>query len=88
MGNKRIGEGQMSKKARQHNKRKPINKMRRQQAIQQGKALARAGVKVGRKKIDAARIPNLDNYASLVRGMGYQVRLEDLRKAQKRRHSS
>jgi len=60
--------------------------MRRQQAIQQGRELRRAGVKVGRKIIDAARIPNIENYASVMRGMGYQVRLEDLRRAQKRRH--
>lgn len=92
MGVRRLGAGQISKKTkdrnmRRHNKRRPVDKARRQQAIKMGQQLKRSGVVVGRKHIPITQIPNLTNYRDIMKGMGQGTRLVDLRKEQRRKGS-
>lgn len=68
MGKKHLGEGQVSKKARQR-------------MLQQlGKAMYKAGGRAGRKPIPVNQVPNLDNYRHVVRGMRRRLAPVDPRK--------
>ncbi len=90
MGNRRQGEGKMSKKARarqQHKRnRSPAVKHRREVARRIGEALYKAGGRAGRTPIPVERIPNMDNYRHIMRGMGRRLQRVDPWRLRNRGH--
>ena len=87
MGKQRLGENQISKRARARaNKRNmsPAVKQRQRVARQLGEAMYKAGGRAGRVPIPVDRIPNLDNYRQITRGMRRRLRRVDLRRLRNR----
>ena len=83
MGNQRLGEGQMSKRARaMANKRNtsPAVKQRQRVARQLGEAMHKAGGRAGWTPIPLKRIANLDNYRQVMRGMRRRLKRVDSRR--------
>ena len=64
-------------------RQRPINKQRRSQAQAMGKRMKASGVKVGRKPISVNQVANLDNYRSVMRGMGKRLARVDVRRLPK-----
>ena len=54
----------------------------KQAAMQAGRRLRASGVRIGTKPVKLAPGANIANYVFLMRGAGYAVRKEDLRRKQ------
>ena len=63
---------------------KPVGITSKQVAFQVGARLRRSGVRIGGATIQLPEGANLDNFANVMRGAGYAIHKEDLRKLQRR----